>query len=129
MRRSQPASSSWRERVDPLDQRAARVEQRLGVGARLDRELTVRRVLEGRDTEPRQAALGEAEHVALAAQLEVAFRELEPVADLGDRLQPGLRHLVGAVRDEDAVRLDRPAADPAAQLVELGQPEPVGATR
>ena len=31
-----------------------------------------------------------------------------------------------AVRDEDAVRLDGPAADPAAQLVELGEPEPVG---
>ena len=31
------------------------------------------------------------------------------------------------VRDEHAERLDGPAADPAAELVELGEPEPVGA--
>ena len=35
--------------------------------------------------------------------------------------------LVGGVRDEDAERLHGAAPDPAAQLVELGEPEPVGA--
>ena len=42
-------------------------------------------------------------------------------------LQPGLRDLVGRLRDEDAERLDRAAPDAAAQLVELGEAEPVGA--
>ena len=90
IRRSQPASSSWRSASTAIGQRAARVEQRLRVRARLDRELAVRRLLERGDPQPRQAALGEAEHVALAAQLQVALRELEPVADLGDRLEPRL---------------------------------------
>ena len=38
-----------------------------------------------------------------------------------------MRDLVGRVGHEDAERLDAAAPDPAAQLVELGQAEPVGA--
>ena len=64
-------------------------------------------VLERRDAQPRQAALGEAEDVALAAQLEVALGELEAVARLGDRAcSRACGDLVGRVRDEDAERLD-----------------------
>ena len=56
-----------------------------------------------------------------------ALGQLEAVARLGDRLQPGLGHLVGRVGHEDAERIDRPATDPATELVELGEPEPVRA--
>ena len=42
-------------------------------------------------------------------------------------LRRGLGGLVGRVRDEDAEGLGDAAADPAAELVELGEPEPVGA--
>ena len=41
-----------------------------------------------RDPQPRQAALGEAQDVALAAQLEVPLRQLEPVRGRGHRLEP-----------------------------------------
>ena len=49
-----------------------------------------------------------------------------PSCSLGDGLEPGPRDLVGRVRHEDAERLDRAAPDATAQLVELGEPEPVG---
>ena len=67
------------------------------------------------------------EHVALAAQLEVLLRQLEAVGSLGDGLEPRRGRSRRRVRDQDAERLDRAAPDPATELVELGQPEPVGA--
>ena len=54
------------------------------------------RVLERRDAEPRQAALDEAEDVALPAQLEVLLASSKPSRCLGDRLQPRLGRLVVA---------------------------------
>ena len=79
------------------------------------------------------ARLLAAEQVPRAADLEVAHRDLEPrpeVGELADRLQP----LVGLLGEARVVRVEqirvRPltaAADAAAQLVQLGEPEPVGA--
>ena len=66
---------------------------------------------------------------ALAAQLEVALGELEAVGRLDERLEARLRRvgqLLLRPRDEQAVRLLGAAADAAAQLVELGEPEAVG---
>ena len=66
---------------------------------------------------------------ALAAQLEVALGELEAVGRLDERLEPRLRgvgQLVLRPRDQQAVRLLRAAADAAAELMELREPEPVG---
>src|SRR6185369_12903352 len=87
----QPALSELTpERRGGRRQLAALVEECLGALARPLRQRDVRPILEGRDPKPRQAALGEAQHVAFAAQLEVALGQLEPVAQLGDRFQPGL---------------------------------------
>ena len=80
-----------------------------------------------------RARLLGAEQLAAAADLEVGRRDLEPRAELGEPLQglePAAR-LIGDVlglRDQEvAVRAVLAAADPAAQLVELGQAERVGA--
>ena len=70
--------------------------------------------------------LGGPQHVALAARLEVQPGELEPVGGRGDRVEPvpgragerGLGH-------QQAQPRRRPPADPAAQLVQLGDPEAV----
>ena len=60
-------------------------------------------VRERRDAQPRQAALGEAQDVALAPQLEVALREREPVRRRGHRLEPlVLGRPLGGLRDEHA---------------------------
>ena len=74
-----------------------------------------------------------AEQVAGAADLEVAHRDPEPGAELGelaDRLQP----LVGLLGEGLVLRVQQvrvgplaAATDPAPQLVQLGEPEPVGA--
>src|SRR5207248_4411751 len=60
--------------------------------------------------------------VALAAQLEVALGELEAVGRLDQRIEPRLRRfrqLLLLARDEEAVRLLRPASHTTPQLVEL----------
>src|SRR6185312_2385024 len=83
---------------------------------------------QAREAEVAEPRLAGAEQLPLAAQLEVAFGELEAVGRLDERLQPRLRgvgQLVLRPRDEQAVRLLRAAADPAAQLMELREPEPV----
>ena len=67
------------------------------------------------------------EDVALLAQLEVLLGELEPVVRLDDGAQAGHRDLVGRIGHQHAERFDAAAPDPAAELVELGQAEPVGA--
>ena len=71
------------------------------MGPRPDRQLPMRWVLQGGYSEPRKATLDETEHVTLPAKLEVTLRQLEPVAQLRHGLEPGLRDLVGGVRDED----------------------------
>ena len=79
------------------------------------------------------AGLLGAEQVARAADLEVAHRDREAGAELGvvgERRQPraGLRGQLGRVRIEEVgVREDVAAADAPADLVELGEPELVGA--
>ena len=84
--------------------------------------------------DPREAEVGEpglarAEELALAADLEVLLGELEAVGRRDQRLEPvvrALRQLLLRAGDEQAVRLLRPAPDPAAQLVQLGEAEAVG---
>src|SRR6185503_16555459 len=103
------------------------VEHRLGGGAGLHGQVAMVGALERGNAEAGQAALHEAQHVALAAQLPVTFRELEAVVQLRDRLQPSLGGLVHGIGDQHAVRGCLAATDTAAELVELRQPEPVGA--
>ena len=126
-RASQPRGHLAVERLEPGSEPARLVEHRLGGLAGADGELAMVVALERGDPEARQAALDEAQHVALAAQLPVALRELEAVADLGDRLEPRLRGLVGRVGDEHAERRHLAAPDAAAELVELREPEPIRA--
>ena len=52
---------------------------------------------------------------------------LKPSRSRRDRLHPAPRELRRRVGEEDAVRLVLAAADPPAQLVELGEPEALGA--
>ena len=74
------------------------------------------------EAERLQAGLARAEHLALAAQLEVDLGELEAVAVVGQRAQPG--RLLGP--EQQAQRLVRAAADPPAQLVQLRDPVALG---
>ena len=73
------------------------------------------------------AALGGAEDVAFATHLEVDFGELEAVAVGGQGGQPLLGALGLRLGHEQAVALVLAAADASAELVELGEAEPVGA--
>src|SRR5918996_5300234 len=83
--------------------------------------------------QPDEAKVGEArlacaEKLALAADLEVALGELEPVRRRDHRVEAlhrVFRQLLRRPRDEEAVRLLRPAPDSPAQLVELREPEAV----
>ena len=73
--------------------------------------------------------LARAEQLAAAAQLEVDLGELEAVGRRDERLEALLRRLgqlLLRARDEQAVRLLGAAPDAAAQLVQLGEAEPVG---
>src|SRR5919199_651191 len=84
---------------------------------------------EARELQVGEARLPRPEQLALAAQLQVDPRELEPVRDVDERLEPPLRvvgELLPRPRDEQAVRLLRAAADATAQLVQLRKAEPVG---
>ena len=101
----------------------------LELADRLGHELAVEVEADGRDV----ARLLAAEQVARAADLEVAHRDLEPGAEVGelaDRAQALVR-LLGerAVRWVQQVRVRAlPAStDAAAQLVHLREPEQVGA--
>ncbi len=83
--------------------------------------------------DPREAEVGEpglarAEQGAAAADLEILLGELEAVRRGDHRLEPvvgTLRQLLLGAGDEQAERLLGPAPDAAAQLVQLGEPEPV----
>ena len=72
-----------------------------------------------------QAVLPAAEKVARAALREVRARDLEPVAGPAQDLKPLARGLPLVRAEKHAVGLPRTAADAAAQLVQLGQAEPV----
>ena len=131
--RSRPSAQAETSRLaeDPLDlvvERPRLVDELCRRGARALEQLAV-------GAQPREAEVGEpglarAEQLALAAQLEVALGELEAVGR-ARRAPPGGRRAVSVsssrrARDEQAVRLLRAAADAAAQLVQLGEPEAVG---
>src|SRR3954447_26225155 len=91
-----------------LRDRAGTLDQRM-VGA------------QAREAQVAQARLARAEQLPLAAQLEVALRELEAVGRLDGRVEPRLRR-VGQLRlrprDQQAVGLLGAAADTPAQLVQ-----------
>src|SRR4029453_12154877 len=72
----------------------------------------------------RESRLPRAEEISGAAQLEIAFRNHEAIGGGRHRLQ-ALARIVGPRRliQQDAHRLRRTAADAAAQLVQLRQPE------
>src|SRR5207253_5682212 len=84
---------------------------------------------EAREPQVAQTRLPRAEQLPFAAQLEILLRELETVARVDEPLQTGLRgvrQLLPGTRDQQAVRLLAAAADAAAQLVELREPEAIG---
>ena len=74
-----------------------------------------------------QAALADAEHVAFAAQFQILLGNPKAVGGLADHLQPRLRHLAERLLvEQQAGRRLRAAPDPAAQLVQLREPEALG---
>src|SRR5690606_34405134 len=95
------------------------------LGRRASRRLDeVAVALELGKAQHRHAALALAQELARAAQLEVAARHLEAVGVLVDDLQPLARRGGEVVREkQDADALAGPAADAAAQLVELREAE------
>src|SRR5712691_12163255 len=106
------------------ERRIAREDER-GVVARRPDQLAVH--LDARELEPGQAGLAGAEHVAFAAQPEVFLGDAEPVLALAHDGEPRLggvaeRRLV----EQQAGRMLGAAPDAAAQLMELGEPEPLG---
>ena len=98
-----------------------------GGAARPVEELLI--LAQPREPEIREPGLPRAEQLTLAADLEVPFGELEAVGRLHHRLETvvgDVGELLLRARDEQAVRLLRPAPDAAAELVELGEAEAVG---
>ena len=77
--------------------------------------------------EVRHARLPRAHHLALAADLEIAVGQLEPVVGLEQGLEPRLRGAGLGLREEQAVRLRRPPPHAPAQLVKLREAEALGA--
>ncbi len=74
-----------------------------------------------------EARLLLAEHLTCASDLEVPFGEQEAVGAVGHRLQTGLAVGRGRVTEEEAPRGPPAAADTTAQLVQLREPEALGA--
>ena len=73
------------------------------------------------------ARLARPHHLPLAADLEVAVGELEPVVGLEQRLEARLRGAGLRLREQQAVRLLAAPPHAAAQLVELREAEALGA--
>ena len=67
-----------------------------------------------------------ASRLALAAQLEIDLGQLEAVASFAPSPPAGGAPSPRGSAEQDAVALVAAAADPAAQLVQLGEPEAVG---
>ena len=120
------------EVVDRLLERLVGGQRRVG-GHQGGRLLAGRgdQVLVGEQAQQLEAAaaacLGRAEHVALAALLQVEPGELEAVAGLRHGVKPLTRRAVrrGLGHQQAQARVAAPA-HPAAQLVELGDAEPLG---
>ena len=113
------------EAVDLVVQRAFVVDELLGELARPLEQVTVG--AQARETELREAGLARAEQLPLP-QLEIDLGELEAVGRPDQRLEPRLRgvgQLLLRARDQQAVRLLRPAPDPPSELMELREPEAV----
>ena len=71
-----------------------------------------------RDAELGQPVLARAEELAGPAQAQVLLRDAEPVVRVLHDAQPRARLLGQLVRDEEAVRRGRAAADPSTQLMQ-----------
>src|SRR5216684_7033469 len=74
------------------------------------------------EAEAQGAGLARAQELAGTAELEIEIGELETVQRLRELREP----LLLLVRHQHAIRLARPAADAAAELVELRETETVG---
>ncbi len=74
-----------------------------------------------------QAALLQAQGIAAAAQLQVLLGDQEAVVGVAQHVEPALAG-VGKRRviEQDAGALARAPSDPASQLVQLGEAEPLG---
>src|SRR5580765_4031683 len=92
-----------------------------GAARRLDEHAVAAEIGEA---EERVSALPLADMITRSAQLEVVTRDLESVAVLADHLDPRFRRVRQVFPEqEDADAVVRTAADPAAQLVQLGEAE------
>ena len=111
--------------VDGLGERPLVLELARGVSGALEQSLVATKTDDG---DPSNRT-GERRGLALAPDLEVAFRELEPVRRGDHRLEPLARtlgELLLHAGDEEAVRLLGASADAPAELMELCEAEPVG---
>ena len=83
--------------------------------------------LEAGDAEAGQAALPRAEHVAFAAQAQILLGDAEAVFGLAQDGEPRLGGLAERrLVEQQAGRMAGPAADAAAQLVQLREAEALG---
>ena len=73
-----------------------------------------------------EAGLARSEERARTAELEVLFGDIEAARVLGEGLEPPVLLASEFSREEEAVGLVFAAADASAELVELGEAEPVG---
>ena len=79
------------------------------------------------EPEQRQARLARAQHLAGTAQPQILLGDAKAVLGLAHDGEPRLGGLAERrLVEEEAGRLRRPAADAAAQLVQLGQAEALG---
>ena len=79
------------------------------------------------DVKLRHAGLTRAEHLARTAHLQVAPRDLEPIAGLAHRREPRPRHLrQRRLIQQHAVAFGLAAADAPAQLMQLRKPQSLG---
>src|SRR5437588_4224724 len=84
-------------------------------------ELQMARVEERGDAQGRQSALSRAQQVAGPSQLQVLLCDRESVGRALDHLEPSPSDRVVGVAQKDAEGPMRTAADPTAQLMQLGE--------
>ena len=83
--------------------------------------------LEAGEAEAGRARLARAEHVALAAQAQILLGDAEAVLGLAQDFDPRWRRLAERpLVEQQAARAAGAAADPAAQLMQLREAEPLG---
>jgi len=73
-----------------------------------------------------QTRLSDAKKVSRTAQTEVGFGDLEAIAGLHHRFDPGLGFRRFGIADQETKGLIAPPADPAAELMKLGKPKTLG---